>query len=307
MYNLPDDAAAWSVTLTLPCSALDAVAKILGEHAAAVATHSLETCDKTENTPEDLWRLTAYCADAARGAVLAVLAKEILSELGLAETEISIKMLPETDWVAQNARLFPLLFAGRFVVHGDHLRPPPGRIALCVNAGSAFGSGSHGSTRGCLLALDRIANRRRIARALDLGTGSGILAIAIAKCWGGGGMGVAEVLAADIDPAAVAATKETAEANGVAKQICCVTSDGFAAPKIGGGAPYDLICANILANPLQLLAAELARHLARDGIAIISGLLVSQEATVTEHYRDAGLKLVDQIQVGNWSSLLLTW
>lgn len=306
MSNQLDNATSWQVALNLPRHAIDAVAKILEEHATAVSAHYLEPGEENDNTPEKPWRLTSYCVDAAQGSVLAALAVEATSGLGLSAPEIAIEAVPETDWVAQNALEFPLLFAGRFVVHGDHLLPPPGRVALCVNAGGAFGSGRHGSTRGCLLALDRIANRRRVARALDLGTGSGILAIAIAKCWSGGGMGAATVLAADIDPIAVVAAVATAEANAVAERVCCVVSDGFAAPQVRAGAPYDLICANILSNPLQRLAPDFARHLARDGVVILSGLLSSQEALVTESYSRAGLGLAGRIQLGEWSSLVLT-
>lgn len=307
MSNRPDNSAAWRIALTLVRSTLDDVAKVLEKHAAAVTTHSLELGDDTSDTSEEPWRLTAYCADAAQGGVLAALVMEALSGLGIELPEIAIEAVPETDWAVQNAREFPLLFAGRFVVHGDHLCPPPGRVALCVNAGGAFGSGRHGSTLGCLLAVDRLANRHRISSALDLGTGSGILAIAIAKCWGGGGMGLANVLAADIDPVAVATAVKAAEVNGVAERVCCVASDGFAALEVSAGAPYDLICANILADPLQRLAPELAYHLARNGIAIVSGLLASQEAAVTESYARAGLDLADRIQIDEWSSLLLTW
>jgi len=304
LSNRPDNSAARCIALTLPRHAIDAVTEVLEKHAAAVTIHSLKQCNDTSEEP---WRLTAYCADAAQCGVLAVLAMDSLSGLGLATPEIAIETVPETDWAVQNARQFPLLFAARFVVHGDHLCPPPGRVALCINAGAAFGSGRHGSTRGCLLAVDRIANRRRISRALDLGTGSGILAIAIAKCWGGGGMGAAKVLAADIDPLAVATAVSVAELNGVAERVCCVVSDGFAAPEVSAGAPYDLICANILADPLQRLAPEFACHLARDGIVILSGLLASQEEEVTESYGRAGLDLADRIQLDEWSSLLLTW
>ncbi len=307
MSNPPEGAAAWHIALILPQHALEAVAEILDEHATAVSTQSLERGDKLDGTPDEPWRLTAYCADAAQGGVLAALAAETLTGLGLAVPEIDIEAVPDTDWAAQNAQEFPLLFAGRFVVHGDHLAPPPGRVALHVNASNAFGSGRHGSTRGCLLALDRIANRRRVARALDLGTGSGILAIAIAKCWGGGGMGVAEVLASDIDSAAVAVASAVAEANGVAARVTCVLSDGFAAPEIGAGAPYDLISANILADPLRHMAPDLAAHLAPDGMIILSGLLTSQEAEVSESYGRAGLRLADHVRLGEWSSLLLTW
>lgn len=198
------------------------------------------------------------------------------------------------------------MFAGRFVVHGDHLHPPPGRIALRINAGNAFGSGTHGSTRGCLLALDAVANQRRVARALDLGCGSGILAIAIAKCWAGGGMGLADVLAADIDPVAVAGSNVAAEENGVADRVRTCLSDSFAAREIGSAAPYDLICANILANPLRELAPDVARHLAPGGLAILSGLLRRQEDEVAQAYQSAGLRLTDQIRLGDWSTLLLT-
>ena len=307
MSNPPNDAAAWRIALTLPQHARDAVAEILEVHATAVSIQSLERGDETDGTPEEPWRLTAYCADAPASGALAALAVEALTGLGLAAPEVNIEAVPETDWAAQNAREFSLLFAGRFVVHGDHLHPPPGRVALRVNAANAFGSGRHGSTRGCLLALDRIANRRRVARALDLGTGSGILAVAIVKCWGGGGMGAAEVLASDIDPVAVAAASAAAEANGVAARIACVAGDGFAAAEIAAGAPYDLICANILAGPLRRMAPDLAAHLAPDGIVILSGLLVSQEAEVIESYGGNGLRLADHIRLGEWSSLLLTW
>jgi ribosomal protein L11 methyltransferase len=307
LSNRPDGAAAWRVALTLPRHALEAVEAALEDHAAAVTTRTLEQGNPTiDGAPEDPWRLTAYCADAPAGGVLAALALAAVSGLGLATPEIDIAAVPETDWAAQNLEAFPLLFAGRFVVHGDHLRPPPGRVALCINAANAFGSGRHGSTRGCLLALDGIARERRITRALDLGTGSGILAVAIAKCWGGGGMGAAGVVAADNDPQAVAAARAAAAANGVAARVQCVLSDGFAAPALAAGAPYDLICANILADPLIGFAADLARHLAAGGIVILSGLLNSQEAAVTAAYERAGLRLVEPIRLGEWTSLVLT-
>ena len=226
--------------------------------------------------------------------------------LGLAQPEISGEAVPREDWAAQDARAFPLVFAGRFVVHGDHLRPPPGRTALRINAGGAFGSGMHGSTRGCLLALDRLANERRVRRALDLGAGSGVLAVAIAKCWCGGAMGQAQILAADIDPAALAASEEAAEANAVSGALRCCLSDGFAAREVREGAPYDLICANILAQPLSRMAPDLARHLAPEGAAILSGLLISQEQEIIASYRRAGLRLADRIRLGDWATLLLT-
>ncbi len=299
--------ATWRIGLTLPEHLLGEFEAVLHARAAAVSTVLLESGGEIVESSDRLWRLNAYCADAAEGDALVALASETAARLGLEAPEIDGEAVADEDWAAKNAGTFPLLFAGRFVVHGDHLRPPPGRIALCINAGNAFGSGLHGSTRGCLLALDGIANKRRVRRALDLGAGSGVLAVAIAKCWGGGGMGRARVLAADIDPAAVAVSRAVTEANGVSSRVRTCRSDGFTTREVRVGAPYDLICANILADPLRHMAPQLAQHLAPDGIAILSGLLRHQEAGVVETYFHAGLHLMDQIRLGEWSTLLLTY
>ena len=298
--------AVWRIGLTLPELFLGEFEALFEGHAVAVSTALVEDSGEVAESPERLWRLYAYCADIAERDAVTALASETAARLGLAAPEIASELVPDEDWAAKYGREISLLFAARFVVHGDYLRPPPGRIALSINAGNAFGSGMHGSTRGCLLALDRIAAMRRVRKALDLGTGSGILAVAIAKCWDGGGMGRADVLAADIDPAAVAVSQAVAEANGVAGSVRICQSDGFSAPEIGEGAPYDLICANILANPLRQMAPELARHLATDGIAILSGLLASQEADVVATYGAAGLRSADRVCLGDWATLLLT-
>lgn len=297
--------AAWRIGLTLPEHALGALEAALEEQAAAISSTLVEDGGESDESSDCLWRLTAYCADAAQGRSLVALATEASAALGLVPLEIDSEAVPDEDWAAAYARNATLLFAGRFVVHGDHLHPPPGRIAIRINAGNAFGSGRHGSTRGCLLALDRIANQRRVTRALDLGTGSGVLAVAIAKSWDGGGMGSADVLAADIDPVAVTASRLAAEANGVATRVRARLSDGFAGDEIFGSAPYDLIAANILADPLRRMAPAMAEHLAPKGLAILSGLLGRQEEDVVEDYRRAGLRLSDRIRLGDWSTLLL--
>ncbi|MDA0231066.1 MAG: 50S ribosomal protein L11 methyltransferase [Proteobacteria bacterium] len=299
--------AVWRIGLTLPELFLGEFETLFEDHAVAVSTSLVDDSGEAAELPDRLWRLNAYCADILERDAVTALASETAARLGLVAPEIAIEAIADEDWAAKYAREVSLLFAGRFVVHGDYLHPPPGRIALCINAGNAFGSGMHGSTRGCLLALDRIAATRRVQKALDLGAGSGILAVAIAKCWDGGGMGRADVLAADIDPASVAVSQAVAKANGVAASVRICQSEGFAAHEIGEAAPYDLICANILANPLRQMAPELAHHLAPDGIAILSGLLASQEAEVVETYGDAGLRSVDPIRLGNWSTLLLTY
>tara|TARA_B100000315_G_scaffold220437_1_gene223125 strand:- start:130 stop:978 length:849 start_codon:yes stop_codon:yes gene_type:complete len=274
---------------------------LLEQRAAVVSSALLDEGGDIEISPRRLWRLSAYCSDAAEGAAIAAMLVQTATRLDFAGLDIRSEAVLDEDWAATSAQRFPLLFAGRFVVHGDHLRPPPGRLALRVNAGNAFGSGAHGSTRGCLLALDAIANQHAVRRALDLGAGSGILAVAIAKCWRD-----AEVLAADIDAAALAVSDAVAEANGVSGRVRTCLSDGFAASQIHESAPYDLICANILADPLRGMAPQLARHLAPDGLAILSGLLRRQEAEVEDSYNRAGLRIIDRIRIGDWATLLLT-
>ena len=301
MSNSPEAAIAWRVDLTVPEHLRVEIETLLEDHVAAVLSTLLEDFDEIEVAPELLWRLSVYCADEAEGAALASMLAENASRLRLAEPDITGTAVPPEDWVAKNAQKFPLIFAGRFVVHGDHLRPPPGRMALCISAGNAFGSGMHGSTRGCLLALDGIAHKHQVRRALDLGAGSGILAVAIATCWAD-----ASVLASDIDPAAVAGSNIAAEENGVADRLQSCLSDGFAANEVCDGAPYDLICANILANPLCQLAADVAQYLAPGGLVILSGLLTRQEDEVGAAYQRARLRLADQIRLGDWSTLLLT-
>ncbi|MDP7641140.1 MAG: 50S ribosomal protein L11 methyltransferase, partial [Alphaproteobacteria bacterium] len=225
MSSPPEAFTGWRIDLTIPEYLRIQFETLLEERAAVVSSALLDEDGDIDISPRRLWRLSAYCAGAVEGAAIAAELGEAAARLDLADLDIHGEAVPDEDWTAKTAQEFPLLFAGRFTVHGDHLRPPPGRVALGINAGNAFGSGAHGSTRGCLLALDGIANKRRVQRTLDLGAGSGILATAIAKCWDGGGMGSADVLAADIDPAAVAASRAAAEANGVADRLRVCLSD----------------------------------------------------------------------------------
>lgn len=298
--------AVWRIGLTLPKHSIDEFEALFKAHTIAVSTVLVEDGDEFFESPDQLWRLYAYCTDIIEHDAVTALVSEAAARLNLAALEVASELVADEDWAAKYEREISLLFAGRFVVHGDYLCPPPGRIALCINAGNAFGSGIHGSTRGCLLALDHIAASFPVRKALDLGTGSGILAVAIAKCWDGGGMGRADVLAVDIDPVSAAISEAAAKANGVAGSVRICQSDGFAAPEIAEGAPYDLICANILANPLRQMALEFARHLAPEGVAILSGLLASQEAEVVETYGENGLRRVNHFCLGDWVTLLFS-
>ncbi|MDE3015622.1 MAG: 50S ribosomal protein L11 methyltransferase [Pseudomonadota bacterium] len=207
----------------------------------------------------------------------------------------------QKDWLAEVARGFPPLFIGRFYLHGSHVTnaPPPGSIPIRVDAGAAFGSGEHGTTRTCLEALDWLSRRRSFRNILDMGCGSGVLAIAAAKLWN------AEVLAADIDAVAVRVAQENARINRMQASVTSVASDGYAGDRIRRAAPFDLVLSNILARPLIAFAPDLARNLAKGGMAVLSGLLASQEKEVLAAHRMQGLALKKRFVQDDWHTLLL--
>lgn len=229
------------------------------------------------------------------------LAGRLASLAGLDRIDVAVRAIPTTDWLTHTAQNFPAQRIGRFWVHGSHVADvtPSGAVPIRIDAGLAFGSGEHGTTQGCLLALDRLARRRRFGRVLDLGCGSGILAIAAAKCW------PAQVLAADNDPQAVAVAGANAAGNGVAGRVRCRASEGYGSAAVRAGAPYDLILANILADPLCGMARDLARHLAPGGTAILSGLFGPQAPRVIDAHRHARLRLRHRLDLDTWVTLVM--
>lgn len=173
-------------------------------------------------------------------------------------------------------------------------------FALNIKAGAtAFGDGSHPSTQGAMVALEALAHLQGFTRALDIGCGSGVLALQIAYQWH------IPVIASDIEAGAVKATQKNAEANGLAALITAVRADGYNHESIGANAPYELIACNWLAEQLHAHAKELADHLAEEGIAILSGILQAHALSVIEAHRAAGLTLLQQIKVGDWATLLM--
>jgi ribosomal protein L11 methyltransferase len=174
---------------------------------------------------------------------------------------------------------------------------PHGVIPMRIEAGLAFGTGHHETTALCLSVLSDIARRRTFVDVLDVGCGTGLLAIGAAKLW------KRPVLASDIDPVAIEVTRENARGNGVASLIRAVVADGLTNPVLAAGAPYDLILANILARPLTQLSAQIVAALAPEGMLILSGLLHEQEALVLSFYR--GLRFIGRRREGPWSALLL--
>ena len=220
----------------------------------------------------------------------------------LTEFPVAVAPLPDQDWIRQSQEGLPPVRAGRFFVYGAHDAGalPAGVIPIRIEAGLAFGTGHHETTALCLRALCEIFRTRGDPlRILDMGCGTGVLAIAAAKLWR------TPVLVTDIDPIAVEVARENARANSVAPLVHAATADGLTHPAIRGRAPFDLICANILASPLTKLAPDLARALAPRGSAVLSGLLRNQENLVLSFYRAQGLIFRRALRDGPWSALVL--
>lgn len=214
---------------------------------------------------------------------------------------VVVAPLPDQDWIKHSQEGLAPVRAGRFFLYGAHDAGavPAGVIPIRIEAGLAFGTGHHETTALCLNALSRLATRRRFAHVLDLGCGTGVLAIGAAKLWR------QPVLATDIDPIAVEVARENARANGVAPLVRAAVADGLTHPAIARMAPFDLVLANILATPLAQLAPALSAAVASRGIAVLSGLLRNQENLVLSFYRAQGLKLRQALRDGPWSALVL--
>jgi ribosomal protein L11 methyltransferase len=214
---------------------------------------------------------------------------------------IDRESLDDVDWVARSLEGLKPVRAGRFLVHGGHDRASrrTGDVAIEIEAGLAFGTGHHGTTSGCLEMIDRVVRRERPRRALDLGTGSAVLAIAIAK------LSRRPVLATDIDPVATRVARANAALNGVSSLVDTATATGFSSPAFRRRAPFDLIVANILARPLMRLAPEMARHCAPGGSLVLSGILDGQRDAVLAAYVGQRFRHVATLHREGWSTIHL--
>ena len=249
--------------------------------------------------PDGRWDVTLHFADAPDQARL----RELVANAAGAEvaSAITFDTMEARDWVKASLEDLVPVPAGRFVVHGAHdrARVAPNKLGIEIEAALAFGTGHHGTTRGCLLLLDHVLKSHRPRRVLDLGTGTGVLAIAAAKALHN------EVLASDIDPPSVRVACENGMLNHVGKFVRAVRATGFSAPDFAAHGPFDLVLANILANPLRQLAGPMARHLAPRALVILSGLLTPQATSVIAAYRARGLVPLRHLKIEGWSSLLL--
>jgi ribosomal protein L11 methyltransferase len=266
----------------------------------AALENACETVGFFRNHDTGIWRVEGVKQVGVNEA-------ELASSLALAAAITGVSPVLERSateadgWLARTYAAFPEQLIGqRFAVRGTHLTGPRtlNRICLTLDAGLAFGTGEHGSTRGCLVALET-AVRRRPRRILDMGTGSGILAMAAAKLLN------RRVLATDIEPWAVRVAAENAALNGVAHLVTARLADGWRDPFVRAHGPYDLVFANILARPLCLMARDLALNLAPGGTAILAGLLANQARWVLAAHRAQGLRLERMLPQGPWTTIVL--
>jgi ribosomal protein L11 methyltransferase len=276
-------AAAVQITARGPLAAVMAAAEAIeADPALEAAAWSMVEEDEARR----VWRIDAFPCSAGEARDLeTALASDLLI--------VTQAQLADADWVALSLSGLPPVRAGRFFVFGAHDRGrvPKNVIPLRIEAGAAFGTGHHDTTLGCLLEFDALRRRRRFRRVLDLGAGTGVLAIAAAKT------GARRVVGIDIDPRAVAVARENARLNGASGEFT------LADHPIGRG--YDLIFANILAAPLIALAPRIARALAPGGVVILSGLLRGQARAVRARFLGAGLRAERRRDLGPWATLVM--
>ncbi|WP_372609776.1 50S ribosomal protein L11 methyltransferase [Aquicoccus sp.] len=243
-----------------------------------------------------LWEVGGYFAEPPDRAGLALL------EAMHATRPFVISELPETDWVAKVRRELAPVEAGRFFVYGSHDadKVPEGAEPLLIEAAMAFGTGHHGTTLGCLRALDRLVEAGFVGKSVaDIGCGTAVLAMAAARVWPD------PIIASDIDTLAVEVAEANVRANGLEGRLRCVEAAGFDHPELAAAAPFDLIFANILKGPLVALAPDLIAALAQGGRAILSGILNEQADEVQEVYSRLGTNVFSRDEIGEWTTLML--
>jgi len=251
--------------------------------------------------PGTPWRITAYYGDPPDPGELHASLEAIVG--GSFDVPAPrLESVPDLNWVAMSQAALPPVRAGRFTVHGSHdrHRVPQGPGAILIEAGEAFGTAHHATTYGCLLAIDALTSKRRYRNVLDLGCGSGVLAIAVARA-----NPRARILASDIDEASVLVARENVRANRAGTRIRTIAAAGLDDAELRNRRRYDLLIANILAGPLIRLAKDISRAVANGGDLILSGLLTEQAREITATYRAAGFTLKQNTRIAGWSTLVL--
>jgi len=287
----------WRIEIRIPAPAREAMEQALETRCISISSF--------EDANGEDWRVEGFAgAEPDRKALAAELATAA-RQLGIDPPTPKFDLVPPKNWLAENLTQFPPVRVARYFIHGSHHDGPvpSGAIALKLDPGTAFGSGEHASTAGCLRVLDSLARRHRFRRILDMGCGSGILSLAAARTWR------VPVTAADIDEEAARAARSNAAKNHMSPWIKAVCSPGYGSPQVAAGAPYDLIVSNILARPLIKMAGDLSRHLRPaaegGGMAILSGLVERDGNRVAAAHRAHGFTERRRLVIDGWVTLVL--
>lgn len=290
-WGMTENTQIWRISLEIADQHVDAFEQVLES--------LVESLMWTVDEPRGLQRMEGFTTTPPDPAAVETALKAMAETMGIDAPTAEIEELAPRDWVEENLKDFPPIDAGRFFIYASHVdeRPLPGRIPMRIDPGAAFGTGTHATTLGCLQAVEDLSKRRTFSAPLDVGTGSGILAIAMAKLW------KLPVIGTDIDPTAVRVAKENAVLNGVQDLMDFRVGAGF--EPVSRRAKHDLIVANILARPLTAMAPDLARRLAPRGYVVLSGLIVRDERFVLAAYLAQGLKLEKRYTRDGWRTLVL--
>lgn len=288
--------SVWKLEVTVPEAARVAfelaLQEALGEDTPVASTEIREGID---------WRIDAYIEGFPNRELLAKVIATVAQAMRVPAPAVTLTELEDKDWVAENQRSFLPFSVGRFFIYPSFHEGgvPKGQTGIQIDPGMAFGTGTHPTTRGCLTAIDEIGRAGQPESTIDVGCGSGILAIALTA------IAKRRVLASDNDPVAVRVTEENARINGVDARVIAVRAEGLDNDVIRRRAPFDLIVANILAQPLIDLAPQIANALANDGNVVLSGLLNTQADAVVAAYRAQGITPVKRLEIGDWTTLVM--
>lgn len=284
----------WRITFRVPEAVTETAEIVLSRFAGAISSSA------AVNDAD--WMVEGFSEVEPDRQSIETAVAALAADIGIETPTVRFDLEPTIDWLTHNLEAFPPVLWARFWIAGTHVTDPMphGMTPLRIDAGTAFGSGEHPTTGGCLTLIDRLAKRRRtVRRVLDMGCGSGILGIAAAKTW------QSSIIASDLDPESVRVTQRHAAVNQVSDVVDTCVSDGYKAAAIRRAGPFDLIIANILARPLARLSKDLSAHLRPDGHAIISGLLSRDGPWMKACHRYHGLHVVDQVEINGWLTIML--
>ena len=282
----------WKISLTIPDHALD-----LFHRALEPVVDALSTQERSGD-----WFVRGYVINKPSHSTVSSILRKAAATAGIQMPAATIEALGDRNWVQESVRNLQPVHVGRFVVRGSHSdsNKNPTLIELEVDAGAAFGTGHHATTKGCLRALSELSRLRAPVRAVDIGCGAGTLAMGIARLW------KIKTIASDIDPIAVHVTRANVNRNHLHTLVQCVASNGTTSPMVRQSGPFDLIVANILLRPLVRLAPSIAQNLSPGATVVLSGVLDEQAASIVAIYREQGLHLKSRFSIDGWTTLIMT-